>query len=210
MTEFADLVQAVTLDVIAARDELNRLDGAAGDGDLGITLATGAEAILAILPEIDPLAFGVRLRRIGLELARRVPSTGGTLIATGFLAASKAEAAEEGSRLSHTERAARLLEAAQAGIAQRGRAVPGEKTMLDALDPATRAMREAADARLPIGDGLAAAAAAAARGAEATVAMGPKHGRAAWLAERSAGHEDAGARAIALFFESLARAAAVL
>ena len=209
MTEFADLVRAVAADAVAARDEVNRLDGAAGDGDLGITLAAGAEAIVAILLELDPLALGARLRRIGVELARRVPSTGGTLVATGFLAAGKAAATEEGSRLRDAELAACLLEAAEAAIAERGKASPGDKTMLDALDPAARALREAAEARLALEDGLRLAAEAAAQGAEATAVMVPKHGRAAWLAGRSAGHEDAGARAIALFLASIARAAAV-
>jgi dihydroxyacetone kinase-like protein len=134
-----------------------------------------------------------------------VPSTAGTLVATGLLRAGSAASAmpaEESKRPTHT--LATLLEAACAGIAERGKATVGSKTMLDALVPAAEAVRRSADASEPIEVALAGAAAAAEAGAVATTTMRAVHGRAGWLAERSAGHEDAGARLVAIAFAAAA------
>jgi dihydroxyacetone kinase len=203
MNVASDLIRAVAVDVVAARDELNSLDSVAGDGDLGITLATGAEAILSIVPELEGLPPGPILGRIGSELARRIPSTAGTLLAGAFLAAAKVAGSGHAPVLAAT--VADMLEAAESGIARRGKAAPGDKTMLDALDPAVRSLRVAAGAGVSLSLALRGAAEAAELGAQATKAMVPRVGRAAWLAERSAGHEDAGARAISIMLAAVAK-----
>jgi dihydroxyacetone kinase len=95
--------------------------------------------------------------------------------------------------------------AALAAIQAAGKAEPGDKTMIDALAPAVAALSEQADADAPLPDALAAAAAAARLGAEQTKDMTAKAGRARWLAERSRGAEDEGARFVALVLESAAR-----
>ncbi len=205
------LIRDVAADLVVVKDELNRLDGFAGDGDLGITVAAGASAIASIQSELGTLPHGTLLRRIGTELARHVPSTGGTLLATAFLAAAREmEAASQTRPETATELAARLLDAAQRAIVERGKAAPGDKTMLDAIAPASQALREAADAGIALPAALARAAEDADQGALATASMEPRHGRAAWLAERSAGHEDAGARAVAIILGSIARHSAEL
>lgn len=198
----SQVLAAVANDVIAAKDELNRLDGAAGDGDLGVTMATAGAALAALLPTLADQDLATTLKRCGSELARKAPSTSGTLVATAFLRAGRA-ATETTS--SGTALLAELAAAAQHGIQERGKAAPGDKTLLDALVPAVTALQRAAaaDTRLP--DALAAAASAAAEGAAATKSMRPRVGRASWLADRSEGHEDGGAHLVALVLASAAR-----
>jgi dihydroxyacetone kinase-like protein len=182
-------------------DDLNRLDSAAGDGDLGITMSAAAAAVMELLPGLDGKSAGEVLQMFGRAIARTAPSTSGTLLATGLLRAAKAVASEDGSAA-----VAAGLEAARAAIAERGGATEGSKTMLDALAPAARAASKAAAAGSSPADTLRMSAAAADAGATATVGMRAQHGRAGWLADRSSGHEDAGARFVALLLSSYADA----
>ncbi|MEO8273856.1 MAG: DAK2 domain-containing protein [Chloroflexota bacterium] len=195
------LVEAVATELLNHRDELNRLDGIAGDGDLGLTVSAACRALLELAPSLVDLPEADAIRKAGTEIARRAPSTGGTLAAFALLAAAKAGVSPDAALL---ERAAGYLEAASASIAQRGQVGLGDRTMLDALAPATAAIR-AASAR---GDGVATAQLDAARaadaGASSTASMAAKVGRAGWLADRAAGHEDAGARLVALAFAAAA------
>ena len=200
-------VQSVVLAVAArlgeSRELLNRLDGTAGDGDLGVTAGRAAEALIELAPTLDGLARNEALKAIGMALARNAPSTGGTLIAFACLAAARVD-----SDVGEDRRAAVAahLDAARDEIARRGKVGPGDRTMLDALDPAAAAFREAADSGRDLGGCLVAAAAAADAGATATTGMEPTTGRAAWLADRARGHEDAGARLVAIVFEAVSGA----
>jgi dihydroxyacetone kinase len=197
----AALIVAVATDLLEHRDELNRLDGVAGDGDLGLTVTTASKALIDLAPELAAMPEAEALRRAGLELARRAPSTGGTLIAFAFMAAAKADTGAAGSGL---PRAATYLEAAAASIAQRGQVGVGDRTMLDALHPAVAALLRAAEAGDRLSVAGRAAAEAADAGARATTTMVAKVGRAGWLADRAAGSEDAGARLVALAFAAAA------
>ena len=85
----ADLLAGVATALAGHRDVLNRLDGVAGDGDLGVTVSQAAEAIIAIVPEIRDLPVADAIRTVGSELARKAPSTSGTLVAFAFLAAGR-------------------------------------------------------------------------------------------------------------------------
>ncbi len=199
----ARLVTAVATELLDARDALNRLDGVAGDGDLGLTVTNAARAVIELAPAVATLSEADAIRRCGTEIARKAPSTGGTLIAFALMAAAKAELVEGASPV---ERAAGYLEAAAASIEQRGQVALGDRTMLDALRPAAAAVREAADAGADAAAAVMAAAAAAESGAKATAAMSARVGRAGWLAERAAGHEDAGARLVAIAFAAAATA----
>lgn len=196
---FAELIRAVATNLIEHRDELNRLDGVAGDGDLGLTVSTGARALLELAPSLETMAEADAIRRCGTEIARRAPSTGGTLIAFAFMAAAKAAVPSGATPL---ERAAAYLEAAADSVAQRGQVAPGDRTMLDALRPAADALRDAAERGLVAAAAITSAARAADDGANATAKMPAKVGRAGWLADRAAGNEDAGARLVALAFAS--------
>ena len=204
----ADLVRAVSTDLLEHRDELNRLDGVAGDGDLGLTVSTASKALIELAPSLAALPEADAIRRCGTEIARRAPSTGGTLIAFALMAAARAAIAPHAAPIA---RAAAYLEAAAAAIAERGQVAAGDRTMLDALLPAAGAIRRAADAWLDVSNDapeVAAAREAAAvadSGARATASMAAKVGRAGWLAERAAGHVDAGARLVALALAAAAR-----
>ncbi|HUQ77246.1 MAG TPA: DAK2 domain-containing protein [Patescibacteria group bacterium] len=198
-----DVLLGVAAALHDARDELNRLDAVAGDGDLGLTAARAADALAELAPSVsadDPQAAA---RSIGMALARKAPSTGGTLVAFACLAAARVAPipGETGVELS-----ARLLEAARDEIATRGKVAPGDRTMLDALDPAAVAFRTAAGQGAPAAEALEAAADAAETGAGATADMEATTGRAGWLADRARGHEDAGATLIAIVIRAAADA----
>jgi dihydroxyacetone kinase len=193
----------VAADLAVRHDELNRLDAAAGDGDLGNTVTIAARAVRAAVDEAgDDADPATLLRQCGTEVANAAPSTTGTLTARGMLGAAKAVSA------AGTQSPVRLVylgfAAALAAIQTAGKAAPGDKTLIDALGPAVAALSEHADAGARLPDALSAAAAAARLGAEQTKDMTAKAGRARWLAERSQGAEDAGARFVALVLESAA------
>jgi dihydroxyacetone kinase-like protein len=199
-----DLIVAVAGGLSDAREELNRLDGVAGDGDLGLTAGRAAEALLELAPTLDGLAPAEAVKSIGMAVARRAPSTGGTLIAFALLAAARVEARDDQTMPSFT---AAMIEAARDEVSTRGKVAPGDRTMLDALAPAAAAFRAAADRGGSIARCLTVAAAAAEAGSRSTVEMEATTGRAGWLADRARGHEDAGARLIAVIFKAAASAA---
>jgi dihydroxyacetone kinase len=198
---FVGLLRAVAEALPAHRDELNRLDGVAGDGDLGLTVSTACRALLDLAPALEDLSEAEAIRKAGMEIARRAPSTGGTLIAFALMAAAKATVPVDAATVA---RAAAYLDAAAASLAERGQVAVGDRTMLDALRPAADAAAEAAGRGASASDATRAAAEAADRGAAATASMAARVGRAGWLAERAAGHEDAGARLVALAFAAAA------
>jgi len=198
---FIGVLADVCAAVHAHADELNELDGRAGDGDLGVTMNTAAAVVVKLLPELEGKPLADVLRAGGLAIAREAPSTAGTLIATGLLRAGAAAAADEADAAAAL--LARLLGAAQQGIAERGKAELGSKTMLDALAPAALAAAGAQEEGVTVA--LAHAADAAEAGARRTATMEPRHGRAGWLAERSIGHEDAGARLVAIVIRAASR-----
>jgi dihydroxyacetone kinase len=200
---FLRLVRAVATALPEHRDELNRLDGVAGDGDLGLTVSTACRALLELLPTLEGQPEAAAIRACGMEIAKKAPSTGGTLIAFALMGAAKApmDAAASG-----VERGAAYLDAAAATIAQRGQVGPGDRTMLDALQPAAEALGAAGAADLGGPAAARAAADAADAGAGATKTMAAKVGRAGWLADRAAGNEDAGARLVALAIRAAAAA----
>ena len=200
MTHFVDAVEAAAVKVRDAADELNRLDGAAGDGDMGVTMSIAASSVIEMIPELRTCEPADSLRRIGSRIARDAPSTSGTLVATALLGAAR-------EATSGTLGVAPLLRAATDAVAARGESAPGEKTMLDALAPAAAAAHELEAGGVSVDAVLRGAAEAAERGAQQTVGMTPKHGRAGWLAERSAGSEDPGARLVAIVLAAAAGAA---
>jgi dihydroxyacetone kinase len=200
----AGVIEAIAAALVDARDQLNELDGAAGDGDLGLTAGRAAAALLEVAPTLVDLEPPAAARAIGIALARHAPSTGGTLIAFACLAAARVDAATHPPGLPTL---AALLAAARDEVAARGKVAPGDRTMLDALAPAVTAVRAAVDTDATIETALADAAAAADAGAAATAEMAATTGRAGWLADRARGHEDAGARLVAIVFAAVARAA---
>jgi dihydroxyacetone kinase len=171
----------------AHADEFTKLDSEAGDGDLGLTVGKIAHGIR--LAQEDPGDSVKQLvLNLGKEISRAAPSSFGTLFASGFLAAGLVIRDEDDS-LTQLRTG---LSAALEKISQRGKAQEGQRTLLDALGPATRAAAASSDVR----GALLSAASAAREGVEATKSMMPKHGRAGWIGERAKGSADAGATVI--------------
>jgi len=196
-----------TAQVIAEhRDELVELDRQIGDGDHGENLHRGFTAVLHRLDALTepPAQVGDVLRLVATTLMSTVGGAAGPLFGTAYLRAARASAV---STLDGTATVV-LLEAALDGIVQRGKAAPGEKTMVDAWTPAVEAAVAAADNGAPASAVLAAAADGARAGALATIPMVATKGRASYLGERSAGHLDPGARSSELILRAAADAAA--
>ena len=195
--------------VHAEAPSLTALDQAIGDGDHGINMDRGFGAIVAMLDEraapedgaADAAATADLLRQAGKTLISKVGGAAGPLYGTAFLRGAGALA---GDHASDAAAFVAALEAATGGISALGKSTEGEKTMLDALFPASRAAREALDAGGDLGAVTAAARDAAASGATATVPMLATKGRASYLGERSIGHQDPGATSAALLLAVLA------
>jgi dihydroxyacetone kinase len=202
---FVSLLEAVVSELPDHRDELNRLDGIAGDGDLGLTMVAACRALRDLAPSLVSMTEATAIRAAGMEVAKKAPSTGGTLLAFAFMGAAKASIAP-GTDV--VQRAAAYLDAGAATLAARGQVAVGDRTMLDALRPAADAVARAVASGATARDAVRAAASAAEAGARATTSMVATVGRAGWLTDRAAGHEDAGARLIALALAVAARAAA--
>ncbi|WP_047866577.1 dihydroxyacetone kinase subunit DhaL [Rubrobacter aplysinae] len=190
-------VRAMAAAMKENREHLTQLDAAIGDADHGTNMNRGFEAALERLGE--PGSPAEALKAVSTALISKVGGSAGPLYGTAFLRASS----ELGEEVSAAE-AASALEAALAGVEQRGKAEPGEKTMIDALEPAARAAREAAGAERGVAEVLRAAADAAREGAESTAPMTATKGRASYLGERSAGHVDPGAASTHLLLEAIA------
>lgn len=183
------------------RDFLIALDGKVGDSDLGITMskafAAAAEAVHAEEPDSG---IAKLLRVAGAIMARVAPSTMGTLTATGFLRASKAC---EGVSEIGTNEVAAFWRAYRDGIAERGKAKVGDKTLLDVLDPIAVTLEAQAASGASLKDALAAAAKAAEDALEATKTMVAQHGKAAAFQEKTIGLQDAGATVGMLLITSM-------
>jgi len=203
---------------------LTSLDQAIGDGDHGINIDRGFTAIVAALDgqersgagagsdqePSDAEASALLLRTAGKTLISTVGGASGPLYGTAFLrAAAAVSSTDAGTNGAHAQAAlVAALEAAAAGIAALGKAAPGEKTMLDALVPASEAARAALEGGGDLAAVTAAARDAAESGAAATIPMLARKGRASYLGERSVGHQDPGATSSALLLRALADVAA--
>ncbi len=200
--DIARALAAVAGAMAAARDRLCQLDGVIGDADHGIAMAGGFKAAREAVEQLDVDAAPTLVFNTAAKaFLNAVGASSGPLYATALM---RAGAALKGRDDWGDRDAATLIEAMAEGIAHRGKASPGDKTMLDAWAPAARAARDAAgqDAAAI----FAAAADAAEAGAEATKEMQAKLGRAARLGARSVGHVDPGAVSAAVFLRAWAGA----
>lgn len=181
------------------REHLTQLDAAVGDADHGTNMNRGFEAALESLEGASSPSES--FKAVSMALINKVGGASGPLYGTAFLRA----APELGDEVSPPE-AASALEAALAGVKQRGKAEAGEKTMVDALEPAARAGRRAADGGAStVTEVLRAAADAAREGAQATEPLTATKGRASYLGARAVGHVDPGAASTHLLLEAAAR-----
>jgi phosphoenolpyruvate---glycerone phosphotransferase subunit DhaL len=194
-------VKAYASTIAESKEHLTRLDSAIGDADHGINMDRGMSAALAKLDGLENGDVGTLLKTVGMALISSVGGAGGPLYGTLFLQMGTATAGK--SELEPDDwRAA--LEAALAGVQMRGKAEPGDKTMVDALMPGKDGLAEALSEGADFADALRRSAAAAEEGMRATVPLVARKGRASYLGERSAGHQDPGATSTYLLLKTAA------
>jgi phosphoenolpyruvate---glycerone phosphotransferase subunit DhaL len=179
------LVRALAVAVIEHADELTSLDQAIGDGDHGLNMKRGFEAVLATLPALADKSMPEMLKAIGMTLVMKVGGASGPLVGTFFMELGKA-LPEQPTRADLVAATDRAIDAVKA----RGRSEAGQKTLLDVLVPVQVIFAAGGDAT--------AIAAEAAEAAERTTPMLATRGRASFLGERSIGHMDPGSRSASL------------
>ena len=184
------------------RRHLTKLDSEIGDGDHGNNMHRGFQAALERLAGADPTSPADALKAVSMALVSKVGGAAGPLYGTAFLRASTALQDKE--EVSPND-AAEAIEAALGGIKQRGKAEVGDKTIVDALQPAVEAAKEAAPDG-SVAEVIRAAAEAAREGAESTVPLTARKGRASYLGARAEGHQDPGATSTYLLLDAAARA----
>ena len=189
------LIRAVAEAEIAHADELTALDQAIGDGDHGINMRRGCEAVLADLDRIAALDLPQALHAVGMALVTKVGGASGPLFGTLFMQLGKTLPPQP-----TLAEATEAFDAAIAAVKARGRSDVGAKTMLDVLVPVLEALRDGEAAWRTL---LPAAADAA---CAATVPMQARRGRAAFLGARSIGHVDPGGRSVAVMVRALCEA----
>jgi dihydroxyacetone kinase phosphoprotein-dependent L subunit len=177
------------------------LDAVVGDGDFGYSMARGFELVLSGWDDFDRTDIGTFLKKIAVVITSRIGGTSGPIWGTAFL---RAGAAAGTAQVLSPGQVVEMLRAAIGGIKARGKSDIGDKTLLDALEPAVDTIEASIGEGKSAAEALRAAAATARERAEATRSMIAKRGRAAYTGERSIGTLDAGAVAVAVMFEALA------
>ncbi|MBS2539516.1 dihydroxyacetone kinase subunit L [Catenulispora sp. NF23] len=182
------------------KDHLTQLDSAIGDADHGVNMQRGFTAVVAALDGYEPAGVGDVLVKTGTTLISKVGGAAGPLYGTFFRATGK----QLTGPVADAEQLAAAFDAGLAGVQKLGAAVPGDKTMVDALAPALEAFGAAARAGEDEATAAEKAAAAAETGAKDTIPLQARKGRASYLGSRSIGHQDPGATSAALIFRTLA------
>ncbi|MFG1680139.1 dihydroxyacetone kinase subunit DhaL [Nonomuraea sp. NPDC049269] len=196
---FDDIAKQVRLQ----RERLTALDAAIGDADHGTNLDRGFTEVSKALTDSPPTSPGQALLSAGTTLIRRVGGASGPLYGSAFRAMGKAVEAPV-----TLAGFAAAFDAGVVAVEQLGKAVPGDKTMVDALVPAARTLALAVRDGVGVREAFELAARAAEEGARTTIPLRARKGRASYLGERSIGHEDPGAASSALIVASLATVAA--
>ncbi len=182
------------------KEYLTELDSAIGDADHGINMDRGFQTIVKKVPSVEDKDAGTILKTAGMALVSSVGGAGGPLYGTAFMQAGMAVA---GKHELVAEDILAAIEAALQGVMMRGKGKPGEKTMIDAIDPAIQAMREALENGAGTEKALEKATAAAEQGMKDTIPMLAMKGRASYLGERSIGHQDPGATSSYLLIRTM-------
>src|SRR3954451_21226742 len=183
-------IRAFAAEVRANKEQLTQLDAAVGDGDHGINMDRGMSAVLAKVDAAPHKDIGALLKTVGMTLVSTVGGAGGPLYGTLFLQMGTATAGK--SELEPADGAA-ALDGAVNGVHMRAKAEVGDKTMIDALTPARDSFRAALADGASFTEALGRSAEAAEEGMRATIPLVARKGRASYLGERSAGHQDPGA-----------------
>ena len=200
----AAIIEGMAKKIETEKEYLTELDNEIGDGDHGINLARGFEAVEKKLPSLAGGDIGALLKGVGMQLVSTVGGASGPLYGTAFM---KAGMACKGRTEIDGPAFVKAMEAAVDGIKMRGKATEGEKTMLDALCPALKVMQDDVAAGKSLKEALQDAAQAAEKGVEYTKTIIATKGRASYLGERSLGHQDPGATSSLYLLQVLAEMA---
>jgi dihydroxyacetone kinase-like protein len=183
------------------REYLIKLDAAIGDADHGANMDRGFRAVMEKMPELSDKDIGTIFKTTGMTLLSKVGGAGGPLYGTFYLQMGMKSA---GKMELNLEDWIEALQAAVDGVVMRGKAEMGDKTMVDALTPAVEALRTASANGRSLADALCDSARAAEEGMTATIPLVARKGRASYLGERSAGHQDPGATSSYLILQTAA------
>jgi dihydroxyacetone kinase-like protein len=200
-TEVRDWIRAYAAEIAERRAELVRLDTAIGDGDHGTNMDRGMRKAVEKVDGTAGEDIGALLKAVGMALVSSVGGAAGPLYGTLFLQMGMASAGREELDLDGWTAA---LEAGVKGVQTRGKAEPGDKTMVDALVPALEALRAAGGEGSGLADALRRSADAAEEGMRATIPLEARRGRASYLGPRSVGHQDPGATSTQLLLAAAA------
>ncbi len=199
-TKMIEILKAIGEKIEAEKDYLTELDNEIADGDHGVNMAKGFNAVVAKLDTMAGKDIGSLLKTTGMTLVSTVGGSAGPLYGTAFMkagAALKDKMEIDGNDL------VVAIEAAIGGIKMRGKATTGEKTMLDAICPAYDALKAALEEGDDLKDAMTKAVAAARAGVEYTKTIKATKGRASYIGDRSIGHQDPGATSAMYMFEVL-------
>jgi dihydroxyacetone kinase-like protein len=194
-------IERYAAQIAEQKDYLTQLDAAIGDADHGANMNRGLQAVLAKNADLQNADIGALLKGVAMTLISTVGGASGALYGTFFLQASTI--AGNRTELSPSEFGS-VLEKGLAGIVLRGKATIGDKTMVDALQPAIKAYKHSIESGETLDQALSKAVSAAEEGLKSTVPLVARKGRASYLGERSAGHPDPGATSTVLLFRSAA------
>lgn len=196
--KLTEIIKAIAAKMQEEKDYLTELDNVIGDGDHGINLARGFTEVLKKIEVIPSADAGALLKNVGMTLVSTVGGASGPLYGTAFM---KAAAIVSGKAEVDGNDFLTMLDVAIKGIQARGKAVEGEKTMLDAIIPAYNAIKEDFEANGDMKAALDKGIEAAWKGVEYTKTIIATKGRASYLGERSIGHQDPGATSITMLLE---------
>jgi dihydroxyacetone kinase-like protein len=182
------------------REQLTQLDAAIGDADHGINMDRGFKKVAEKLPGLENRDIGGILREAGMALIASVGGASGPLYGTFFMKAAEGAAGRD---TLDARAFAVLMRSGVEALKARGKAQEGDKTMIDALEPAARALEDAAGKGGNPDECIRSAVRAAEGGMKATVPLVARRGRASYLGERSAGHQDPGATSSYLMIKAL-------
>ena len=194
------IIESISKKLIEAEKTLTDLDSPAGDADCGSGVRRGFEAVTKIIPELGQMELGDILKKVGFTLAYTIGGTSGAMLGTGFIETGKSIGDKKEPDAKDWVTA---LENALAVIKRRGGNTQiGDKTLVDSLEPAIKAMKNLVGSQTGMFSIIEAAVAAAKAGSERTIEMVARKGRASYLGQRSKGHRDPGSLVIVIMFEA--------
>jgi len=192
----------ITTRVMQEKNDLNNMDSACGDGDFGTTMTISFSSARKQLNELVSNDIGTMLLTTGQAILSSAGGAAGPIFGSLFIEAGKVAKGQDELGLANL---ARMFDASLNRIKRQGGATVGDKTVVDALEPAVSAMQEDVTQHTSLSQGLKNAASAARTGCESTKAIVARHGKARYLGEQTLGYVDPGAHVIAVIFEEFAK-----